>query len=279
MASLTRRVLLLASVLLVACAPTQSGTVVDRDGAVIQRELLPDRQNPGKRVEVFWTTPAGSGPWPVAMYIHGHQEQIRNGGEMYVASGRLGAMARRGYVAASVSQPGYGSSDGPADFCGPRTQDAVLQAMAFLRDKPFVNPNRIALYGYSRGAIVAAMVASRDPQLAAVVLGAGAYDFFTWYPTPLRGINANIVNEAGTSPEAFRARSAIYHIDTIKAPILLLHGRQDERVSVRQAEAFHEKLRAAGRSVRMKVFPDARHGIPFGEQVSEIDPFLAEVLR
>jgi len=29
----------------------------------------------------------------------------------------------------------------------------------------------------------------------------------------------------------------------------------------------------------MKVFPDARHGIPFGEQSREIDPFLAEVLR
>src|SRR5215475_4491859 len=59
-----------------------------------------------------------------------------------------------------------------------------------------------------------------------VVLGAGAYNFFSWYPYvgPLSGINANIEQEAGTSAEAFRARSAIYHVDKIKAPILLLHG-------------------------------------------------------
>jgi dipeptidyl aminopeptidase/acylaminoacyl peptidase len=274
MASLTRHLLLLISMMLVACTAAGSGTVVDRDGAVIQRELLPDRQNLSKRVEVFWTKPAGPGPWPVVLFIHGHQEQIRNGGEMYVTSGRLGTMARRGYVAAALSQPGYGNSDGQADFCGRRTQEAALGAMAFLRDKPFVNPDKVVLYGYSRGAIVAAMVASRDPRLAGVILGAGAYDFFTWYPTPLRGIDAYIVQEAGTSPEAFRARSAIYHVATIKAPILLLHGAQDERIPVRQAEAFHEKLRAAGRSVTLKISPAARHGIPIDEQHREVYPFL-----
>jgi dipeptidyl aminopeptidase/acylaminoacyl peptidase len=279
MASVTRRVLLLASVLLVACAPAQSGTVVDRDGAVIQRELLPDRQNPSKRVEVFWTKPAGPGPWPVVLFIHGHQDQIRNGGQMYVTSGRLGTMVRRGYVAAALSQPGYGNSDGPADFCGPRTQEAALLAMAFFRDKPFVKPDKVVLYGYSRGAIVAAMVATRDPQLAGVILGAGAYDFFSWYPTPLPGIDANIRAEAGTSPDALRARSAIYHVDKIKAPILLLHGAQDERVPLRQAEAFHEKLGAAGRSVTLKVFPAARHGIPIDEQYREVYPFLEAAVR
>jgi len=118
-------------------------------------------------------------------------------------------MASRGYVAAAVSQPGYGHSDGPPDFCGPFTQEAVLGVIDFLRTMPVVQPQKIALYGYSRGAIVASMVATQDPQLAAVVLGAGAYDFFRWYPTPLPGINANIEREAGTSAEAFRARSAI----------------------------------------------------------------------
>ena len=44
--------------------------------------------------------------------------------------------------------------------------------------KPIVHPpHKVALYGYSRGAIVASMVATQDPKLAAVVLGAGAYNF------------------------------------------------------------------------------------------------------
>jgi dipeptidyl aminopeptidase/acylaminoacyl peptidase len=78
---------------------------------------------------------------------------------------------------------------------------------------------------------------------------------FRWYPTPLRGIDANIEHESGTSPEAFRARSAIMHVDSITAPILILHGAQDERVLVRQAEAFAEALRAKQMAVTVNIFP------------------------
>jgi dienelactone hydrolase len=129
----------------------------------------------------------------------------------------------------------------------------------FLRRQPFVRPDKVALFGYSRGAIVAAMVATLDPKLAAVVLGAGAYDFFTWRPT-LPGISRNLFAEAGMSAEAFMARSAIYHVQQIGAPILLLHGTADERIPVQQAEAFVEKLRAAGVGIGSKSSPERRMG-------------------
>jgi dipeptidyl aminopeptidase/acylaminoacyl peptidase len=221
MTALMSRALLLVALMLVACAPVQPGTLVDKNGWIVERELPPHRQDPSKRVEIFWAKPSGSGPWPAVLFIHGHQEQVRNGGEAYVNFGRLGVLARRGYVAASLSQPGYGHSDGLPDFCGPFTQEAAQTALTFLRASPLVIPNKVALFGYSRGAIVASMVAARDPQLAAVILGGGAYDFFSWYPTPLPGIDSSIRAEAGLSREAFTARSAIYHFDAIRAPILL----------------------------------------------------------
>ena len=152
-------------------------------------------------------------------------------------------------------------------------------AVDFLRRQPFVDPKRVALYGYSRGAIVASMVATKDPQLAAVVLGAGAYDFFSWYPTPLPAIDANIRLETGASAEAFRARSAIYHVDQIRAPVLVLHGAQDERIPVRQAELLAEQLKASGVAVTLRIFPGARHGIPIDEQYREIYPFLEQAFR
>jgi len=273
------RILLLTVFMLVSCAAAQPDTHTDRDGWVIQREFLQHRRNTSKKIEVFWTKPVEPGPWPAVLFIHGHQEQLRNGGEAFVRTGRLGSMASRGYVAASLSQPGYGNSDGPPDFCGPFTQEAVVVAIDFLRKKPFVDPNKVVLYGYSRGAIVASMVATQDPKLAAVVLGAGAYNFFSWYPTPLRGIDANIEREAGTSAEAFRTRSAFYHADKMKVPVLLLHGAQDERIPVQQTEAFAEKLQANGITVQLKIFPNARHSIPIDEQYREIYPFLEQSLR
>jgi dipeptidyl aminopeptidase/acylaminoacyl peptidase len=79
--------------------------------------------------------------------------------------------------------------------------------------------------------------------------------------------------------EAFRARSAIHHVDKIKAPLLLLHGAQDERVPVRQTELFAEKLKASGVAVTLRIFPGARHGIPLDEPYREIYLFLEQAFR
>jgi dipeptidyl aminopeptidase/acylaminoacyl peptidase len=59
----------------------------------------------------------------------------------------------------------------------------------------------------------------------------------------------------------------------------LLHGTQDERVPVQQTEAFAEKLQAQGVPVKVKIFPDTKHGIPIEEQYREIYPFLEQYLR
>ena len=280
MTSLTPKSLLfLALLLFIGRAAAGEAPSVDRAGWLIHRELLPHSNDSSKKVELFWTKPNGDGPFPVLLYIHGHQETVRNGGEAYVQVGRLGIMASRGYVAAAVSQPGYGNSTGPPDFCGPVTQSAALEAIGFLRRQAFVNPNKIGLYGYSRGAIVASMVATQDPRLAAVILGAGAYDLFKWYPTSIHGIDANIRGEAGTSAEAFRVRSASYHAEKIRAPVLLLHGAHDERIPVQQATAFAEILKANGIPLRFKIFPDAGHSIPLEEQYQEVYPFLEDFMR
>ena len=61
--------------------------------------------------------------------------------------------------------------------------------------------------------------------------------------------------------EAYLGRSAVYHAEKIKAPVLLLHGGADERIPVRQAQAFAEKLKAVGVVYRLKIFATAPHGI------------------
>jgi dipeptidyl aminopeptidase/acylaminoacyl peptidase len=259
-----------ALLLVAGCVGAQTAVV---------RESLPHPAAADKRIELFWTKPEGDGRYPAVLFIHGHQDHPRNGGDVYWRSGRLEIMARTGYVAAAVSQPGYGHSDGPPDFCGPFTQEALLAALEFLRGQAFVRADKIALYGYSRGAIAAAMVAARDSRLAAVVLGAGAYDFFTLYPTDIPGINRLIQTEAGTSERAFRARSALYHAASIRMPVLLLHGAQDNRIPSAQAALFAEKLAAQGTPVTLRIFPGTGHGIPAPDQYREVLPFLAAHLR
>ena len=86
--------------------------------------------------ELFLLQPSGPGPWPVMLFLHGHQSAPRPGGRVFlkldqrprlatIDEGRLARMRDRGYLAAALSLPGYGTTPGPADFWGPRSQ-AVL---------------------------------------------------------------------------------------------------------------------------------------------------------
>src|SRR5687768_10559305 len=138
---------------------------------ITQHQISPAGLPP---VELFQASPDNVQPAGAMLFVHGNQGGRGIGARETVDTGTLlGFCSRLNITAAAVSQPGYGASAGPPDFCGPRTQDAIAAALSFLRVQPNVDPDRIVLYGYSRGAIASAMAATREPDLRALILGAG----------------------------------------------------------------------------------------------------------
>lgn len=256
--------------------PFSPTNFLDERGSTVHRIFATYSQFPGKKFELFWMLPSGSGPWPLCLFIHGHQWDPPNGGEAPVLEGRLQRLVKRGYAAAALSQPGYGNSDGPPDFCGPFSQQAALDALHLLRNQSFTKSEKILLYGQSRGALVSSMVATQDPRLCAVVLVAGKYNFFTSYPTPIAGINENIQREMDITDEAFLERSAIYHSEKIQSPVLIVHGKDDDRILPNQAEALGRKLQEQGCPAKVVIVEGTAHRIPLDRQFKEIDLFLKE---
>ncbi|HEV2605221.1 MAG TPA: prolyl oligopeptidase family serine peptidase [Microvirga sp.] len=255
-----------------------------------ERVLVPSAGDGAEVVELFVHAPEGTGPWPVILFVHGHQSAPRPGGRVFMQldrrptlgtldEGRLERMRERGYLAAAVSLPGYGETPGPSDFWGPRAQAALSAALDYLLGLPDADRGRVAVYGVSGGAMTAAIVATRDPRITALVLAAGLYDLGKAYPTGDPGLDAYIEREAGLSPEAFAARSALRGADGIRAATLILHGANDTRgTMVSQARRLAERLRERGVPVRARIFEDTGHSIPIGAQWEEIDPFLMDVI-
>ena len=73
-------------------------------------EFIPNPVAPGERIEFFWDKPEGPAPFPVVVFLHGHQEPGpgRIGGRAFIDYGVLEAYARAGVLAVSVLQPRYG---------------------------------------------------------------------------------------------------------------------------------------------------------------------------
>jgi dipeptidyl aminopeptidase/acylaminoacyl peptidase len=232
----------------------------------------------GKRVEAFIQKPSGSGPWPTIVFLHGHQEWPSYGGKDFVTWGELDRFAKKGYLAVAVSQPGYGKSSGPADFCGPFTQHAVSAVLAKLKADGLVAPNKILIEGISRGALTGGLIATYDPSIAGVALISGLYDLPQFSANPnYAQISKAFVAETGGSTEAMRARYLLYFAQDIKAAVLILNGARDDRTDPAQAQRLATEINSHGGKARAIIYPTFGHHIPNEAREKVIDAFIDSV--
>jgi dipeptidyl aminopeptidase/acylaminoacyl peptidase len=243
---------------------------------------IPHPDDPAKQVEYFLEKPKGDGPWPTIVLLHGHQEWPRAGGRDFVKWGVLGELAGRGYLAVAISQPGYGGSTGPADFCCPFTQHAAAAVIAKLHADGYIRENRVLIQGVSRGALVAGMIAAHDASIRGMVLISGLYDLPAYANHAKSEMAVSIVDsmkaETGGTAEALKARSLLYYAQDIKAETLILNGGKDDRTDPDQARRLGEIINAHGGHARAIVYPEYGHQIPIEVRNKDVDPFIERVL-
>jgi dipeptidyl aminopeptidase/acylaminoacyl peptidase len=161
-----------------------------------------------------------------------------------------------------VSQPGFGKSEGPADFVGPKTIKVLTAGFRRLQKEPFVGPQRMGIYGRSRGGMAAWLLAVEIEDVKAAVFDAGVYDFQREYDeVAIPGIRQNMKSETGMTPEAVRVRSSILRMDRLRCPVLILHGEDDTRVPVSQAKLLAKRLEELHKEFDLHLFPGREHEI------------------
>jgi dipeptidyl aminopeptidase/acylaminoacyl peptidase len=224
----------------------------ESSGVLVMRA---DHSVGGKNVEAILFAPPGEGPFPGLLLIPGYATTARD----WVSNGL--AFAAEGYCCLAVSQPGFGTSEGPADFVGPATIDALKAGYSKLLGAAAVDPARMGIVGYSRGALAACLLAIELPDVDAVVLGAGIYDFQAAYDSAAAGIKANMEQESGMTAEAIADRSPLQRIAGLTAPLLILHGDSDANAPVEQAFALEAELKRLGKDYETVIFSGAEHSI------------------
>lgn len=199
----------------------------------------------GNQIEFFLEKPTGDGPFPVIFMVHGYQPLEKSCGGAEMIEHGVAPFIEQNIAIVSISLPGFGNSSGTRDFAGPSSQKAVIAVMEYFKQLPFINREKIGLYGGGLGAIVASMVSTVTPDLTFQILQSGAYDISLWFaqlPSYLDGIKQNFEKETDNTDEAFEMRSATRHADLIKAPTLILDCKYNDRRGLITAQILQEKL-------------------------------------
>jgi dipeptidyl aminopeptidase/acylaminoacyl peptidase len=173
-----------------------------------------------------------------------------------------------GYVAAASQYRGNGGSQGKEDFGGVDVHD-VTNLIPLLKSLPDVDPDRIGMFGGSRGGMMAYIALKNDTlsghhDIKAAVTAGGIADLFMW-DRERNGTLAGVLwlpligTTPAQNPEPFQERSAVYWPDLIDAPILLLHGEADTEVSINETLELADLLQKAGKTVDFVTYPGGDH--------------------
>ncbi len=296
-----------------------AGMIVDRvDGAAASKLALgkPDYSAPAGAPytarEVTLTGPGGitlggtltlpnnaTGKVPAVVTITGSGQEDRDE-YLPVAGGYrpfrqvADTLGRRGIAVLRLDDRMIGASGGTigtsADYA-----DDIRAALAWLRQQPEIDGDRLALVGHSEGGLIAPIVAATDTLLKGAVLMAGpsqtGRQILTFQQKQAIDLDSSIAPssrdsayKANTEKTDSSAKTNIWlgyflrynplataaKVKTV--PILILQGANDHQVTPEQAPALEQAFKATGNpDVTLHLFPEMNHlfihdpsGLPSG---------------
>ncbi|HWP44372.1 MAG TPA: S9 family peptidase [Blastocatellia bacterium] len=148
------------------------------------------------------------------------------------------------------------------DWGGGDYQD-IQTGIDHLIAKGIADPGRLAQAGWSYGGYMTAWTLTQTNRFKAVMVGAGLTNMFSMYSTNdlQRVLEAYFGAEPWDDLQIYNSRSAMSFIKQAKTPTLILHGEQDKRVPIGQAQELYMGLRKNGVPVELVFYPREPHGL------------------
>jgi dipeptidyl aminopeptidase/acylaminoacyl peptidase len=218
----------------------------------------------GQMVQGWLAEPDGPGPYPAIIEMHGGMMTLQR--ERFVPASQ--AWLDAGFAFLSVNFRGS-STFGRAferkvwGDLGHWELEDVVAARRFLIEEGIANASQVFLLGASFGGYLALLLIGKYPDLwAGGMAEAPVVGLETLYETAggaMRSVQLSFLG--GTpqeQPERYKASSAMTYIEQVRAPVLILSGRNDYRSPARPIELYEQKMKEAGKAIEVVWF-DSGH--------------------
>ncbi len=224
----------------------------------------------GLTLHGYLTLPPGVEPrnLPAVIYPHGGPWSRDLWGWEPIAQW----LANRGYAVLQVNfrgSVGYGKAflNAGNKQWGRKMQDDLTDAARWLVEQGIADPRRIGIMGGSYGGYATLAGLTFTPDLYACGVDiVGPSNLFTLlesippYWKPLVAIFHNRMGHPEKDADLLRAVSPLFHVENIRAPLLIGQGANDPRVKRQESLQIVEALRKAGKEVEYVEYPDEGHG-------------------
>ncbi len=172
-------------------------------------------------------------------------------------------LSQHGYLVFSIDNrgtPRRGLKFGSALFRHQGNVEVIdqLRGVAYLKTLPYVQADKIGVYGWSNGGYMTLMLlAKASNTYACGVAGApvtdwGLYD--THYTEQYMDLPKN-------NPDGYLDSTVFAHLDGLKSKLLLIHGMADDNVLFTNSTKLMSELQKRGTPFELMTYPGAKHGL------------------
>jgi len=173
-------------------------------------------------------------------------------------------LAQQGYVVASVDNRGTPAPRGRAwrkiiyrkmGIVNSGDQAAAAKAIA---KRPFVDPTRIGIWGWSGGGSSTLNAMFRYPEVYSVGMSVAPVPDIHYYDSIYQERYCGLPQD---HPEEWKQSSPVTFAGQLKGNLLVVHGTGDDNVHYQGTEALVNALVAANKPFSMMSYPNRSHGI------------------
>ncbi|MFF2755411.1 alpha/beta hydrolase family protein [Psychrobacillus sp. NPDC058041] len=210
----------------------------------------------GYRVKGLLAVPKEKGEYDGILYCRGGMQSIG-----MVRPARIAQIASEGFIVFAPYYRGNRGGEGKDEFAGEDRWDAVF-AVDVLKQ---FSLERIHLFAFSRGGIMALWVAILRNDIKSIVTWAGVSDIFLTYDErkDMRRMMKRVIGGTPTNHrEGYENRNVLAHIHEIEAATLIIHGMLDTNVSVEHANALEKALVGNNKIVEAWYYQEYTHFFP-----------------
>jgi dipeptidyl-peptidase-4 len=138
----------------------------------------------------------------------------------------------------------------------PETAD-LIDAARWLKKQPWVDPDRVGVWGWSGGGTMTLSLMTRSKEFRAGISGAPVTDWI-YYDTKWAEALAGLPKE---NPEAYARASLVKRAGDLHGRLLIVHGTYDDNVHPQNTQAFADALIQSGKLFELMIYPMRKHGV------------------
>lgn len=227
----------------------------DNKTGLYGRMILPPRFDPAKK-------------YPVIVYVYGgpHAQLVTNTW-LNAADWWQYYMASEGYICVTLDNRGSANRGKAFEEIihrqlGTAETADQMKGIEYLKKLPYVDHNRIGVYGWSYGGFMTLNLMLRHPETFKVGVAGGPVVDWSMYEVMYGERYMDLPDE---NPEGYQRTNMAAHVGQLDGKLMLIHGVQDETVVMQHSMAFLRECIRQNKQVDFFTYPGHAHNI-FGKE-------------